>query len=992
MVVLAMSYFSKNFDKIKLTQKSVPTDKGLRECQIGAYWAVNAHFTSSDEPALVVMPTGSGKTALLLLLSFAFKAKRVLVINPSAVLRDQLKDNFCELTDLVAQGILQGDVEKPKVKCQNVVIRSKDQWAKLEEFDVIVSTPHTISPKYHKMAVPPPEGLFDVVFFDEAHHIRAPSWEGLLKMFGSSKKVLLTATPFRLDQLKMLGRMIYNYPIERAIDNRIYQKIEYHKVKVANPDNRNQVLCDTVKAIVEKDKENGLKPKILVRTDKVKKSDPLIALYAKNGLKIGKVDYTQSMKANKSVLTDLRDDKIDGIVCVGMLGEGIDIPALKIAVFHDPPKSFPLTIQFVGRICRPTEAEKAHVIADPEQIMTGDTSDELRRLYGYDKKGWRDLIPEMVDEVIGRETEILSLPYQIGSGPVNYQDIKPFYSVQLYALQQAQLNLDALINFPENVAVFKLPTANANLRAFITQRITSPAWVSNLSEIRELTFDLHLYYYHPSASILFESTTFDPIAEEIRNSLTNGNERKLFADELAKALHSETPLIYNMLGLASAIGSSPSIPTYKTLMGKEVQASIVPTDSRVFVPGHALARKASGETIGFSSFQGKIWSLKRGTIAEFLLWCDAVAANVSANVENSLRDIPYLNTAKTVQNFSSKPIQIITDPHLLDFLASITHYENGKDPKPITIESPIFEIVTNTDTALFATFYPNAADKGFVINLSYDVVNNLWSSPDPGYYELKLDPSNPAEPPLKFRIENAFKEKLAPFIYLENGALIKGRTLLEPKSEYKEISFPLECFVKGLVWNNCDINKEFLNDGEVEGAKKTVQGWLEKWLTDNLSAQSIIFKDHETGEIADFIAIQPNGNKGVISFYHCKSSPTKEPGASIRHISDVMEQVLRSISLINTRTLIGKILEHSNGGRPKSKFIRGNRELVDQMKDTFSPLGWLFQVVIVQPGLNCKDAAVYENTKILLLTCFEWLKAIGAELRIMGFYEEEKPP
>ncbi len=412
-----MSYFCKNVDKIKLMQKSVPTDKGLRECQIGAYWAVNAHFTSSDEPALVVMPTGSGKTALIELLSFGLKAKRVLVITPGAVLRDQLKDNFHELTDLVGQGILPDDIEKPKVDCQNTVITSKDQWEQLENCDVIVCTPHSISPKYHKAIAPPPEGFFDVVFFDEAHHIRAPSWEELLGMFGSSKKVLLTATPFRLDQLKMLGRMIYNYPIERAVQNKIYQKIEYHKVEVANPDDRNRALCDTVKIIMGEEKENGLKPKILVRTDKVKKSDALIKLYAENGLKIRKVDYTQNMNANKAVLTNLKDDKIDGIVCVGMLGEGIDIPALKIAVLHDPPKSFPLTIQFIGRICRPNEAKKAHVVADPKQIIERDTSDELRRLYGYDKKGWHDLIPDMVDEVVGRETEILSLPYQIGSGP-----------------------------------------------------------------------------------------------------------------------------------------------------------------------------------------------------------------------------------------------------------------------------------------------------------------------------------------------------------------------------------------------------------------------------------------------------------------------------------------------------------------------------------------------------------------------------------------------
>lgn len=40
------------------------------------------------------------------------------------------------------------------------------------------------------------------------------------------------------------------------------------------------------------------------------------------------------------------------IVCVDMLGEGFDLPELKIAAFHDIRKSLPITLQLAGRFTR----------------------------------------------------------------------------------------------------------------------------------------------------------------------------------------------------------------------------------------------------------------------------------------------------------------------------------------------------------------------------------------------------------------------------------------------------------------------------------------------------------------------------------------------------------------------------------------------------------------------------------------------------------------
>ena len=57
--------------------------------------------------------------------------------------------------------------------------------------------------------------------------------------------------------------------------------------------------------------------------------------------------------ANKNeILESIVNCKHKIIVAVNMLGEGFDLPQLKIAAFHDIRKSLPITLQFAGRFTR----------------------------------------------------------------------------------------------------------------------------------------------------------------------------------------------------------------------------------------------------------------------------------------------------------------------------------------------------------------------------------------------------------------------------------------------------------------------------------------------------------------------------------------------------------------------------------------------------------------------------------------------------------------
>src|SRR5690606_21886662 len=91
-----------------------PGRPGLRPPQIGALHAIAAHWSLSRDPAIVVMPTGTGKTEVMLAVTIESRGDRVLVIVPTDALRKQTADKFGQYGLLRELGII-GNVKNPVV-------------------------------------------------------------------------------------------------------------------------------------------------------------------------------------------------------------------------------------------------------------------------------------------------------------------------------------------------------------------------------------------------------------------------------------------------------------------------------------------------------------------------------------------------------------------------------------------------------------------------------------------------------------------------------------------------------------------------------------------------------------------------------------------------------------------------------------------------------------------------------------------------------------
>ena len=164
----------------------------------------------------IVLPVGCGKSGCITLTPFAFKATRTLVVAPSIPIAEQLRDDF----DPASPGMFYN-------KCKVIdgapypepadIRGTTTNVADLQEADIVVTNIHQLQGTANRWLEDLPDNFFDLILFDEGHHNVAASWEILRTKFPAAKIVNFSATPTRADGQLMAGRILYSYPVFRAI-------------------------------------------------------------------------------------------------------------------------------------------------------------------------------------------------------------------------------------------------------------------------------------------------------------------------------------------------------------------------------------------------------------------------------------------------------------------------------------------------------------------------------------------------------------------------------------------------------------------------------------------------------------------------------------------------------------------------------------------------------------------------------------------------------
>ena len=145
--IVSSWYNGFQYKQEKQNESGTIVQYGLRPPQIGALHSILAHWSISNKSALVVMPTGTGKTETMLCLSIANQNEKTLVIVPTDSLRTQISNKFIELGILKTEPfeIVANSVLYPKVSVLKTTIETVEDAKKILDANVIVSTPQILT-------------------------------------------------------------------------------------------------------------------------------------------------------------------------------------------------------------------------------------------------------------------------------------------------------------------------------------------------------------------------------------------------------------------------------------------------------------------------------------------------------------------------------------------------------------------------------------------------------------------------------------------------------------------------------------------------------------------------------------------------------------------------------------------------------------------------------------------------------------------------------
>jgi DNA repair protein RadD len=357
----------------------------LREPQREAHRQVRDHFAISNEPAILQIPVGCGKTGIIATLPFGIARGRVLVITPNLTIRKgvvealDIASRECfwaktrVLSDFTA-GPWTAVLDGPTANLHDCV-----------ESHFVVTNIQQLASQADRWLPQFPPNFFDMILVDEGHHAAAASWQKVFRRFPDAKVVSMTATPFRADQQPLQGDVIYRYSFARAMVNGFIKQIHSRNAApeelyfTYRDDTRKHTLAEVLELREEQwfrrgvalspecnrhiaeasiqrceslRAQTGIPHQIIAAACSVDHARQVRAIYEECGYRAAEIHSGMDEDEQETVLDKLRLGQIDCIVQVQMLGEGFDHPRLSVAAVFRPFRSLAPYIQFVGRVMR----------------------------------------------------------------------------------------------------------------------------------------------------------------------------------------------------------------------------------------------------------------------------------------------------------------------------------------------------------------------------------------------------------------------------------------------------------------------------------------------------------------------------------------------------------------------------------------------------------------------------------------------------------------
>lgn len=958
-------------ERSRFTLFESPSRPAWRPPQLGALGALAAHWSlPRPVPALISLPTGTGKTAIAVAAAHLACGHRALVVVPSTELRRQMVAAFRTEEVIVRIDCLVRESGPEVLEVTGRVM----EWERLEAADVVVALPHSISP-VHYPDNPPPDALFDLVIVDEAHHAPAPTWRAIVDHFSSARAVLLTATPQRRDGQRLPGKHIYHYPLRQALDEGIFKVIQPRILDILSTCDRaavdNQIAEEVATVLSEPAHATST---LLVRAANRGRAADLARLYGDRGISVKVLHSGLSRSTQESIVEALRTGEQRGVVVIGMLIEGFDLPSLRIVAYHDKHKSLPATAQLIGRLARVDDQfPQASVLVTARDIdVFPELQGVVRELYDEDPD-WGLLLPGIIDDQIAEA--MANREYiQTFSAPPPALSLESVHPIRRSVIFEIPPGSDRPTVFIEgglppdlepgrllrgNIVLYADLNQDTNMLLVVTTAIARPRW-HNDPGLDSATYELHVLSYREPAraelpSLILLNTSNQAIGREVLKILgVDESVRSADPTRLQEAFDSLERLSVSSVGVRNTYPGRGT-PSYRILAGSGVDRGLRETDTAFGALGHAMVQIAgdgSAFTAGVSTGKGKYWETRYVPLREYDTFVTGLAERYW---------FPPITLTGQLLPQISRGKRLIAWPTIEPLVAELDYALIGAGWEVAEI-GPLESLELRALPAGSAGI-PNVLPL-VLVNMLVDEQPVVWQ----GYQDL-LGNIAAVEADLTIRRGFAGPALLAdllsarpPTVFFIDGTVVHGQVIFSGRTTTRRLPPGL---LNEWDWPDVDIGAETRATAEKRGQGRSVHEALEERLAaDNRRARHRwILSNDGAGELADYIVLEVEGNQVFVNLWHAKFAHGRDPSVRVTDLEEVVAQAIKSRRWITDVGFWEELGARLNGrARPQLKIVEGHVRLLNVLCGEIDRWERLSlrrsrpvvtgRIMIVQPGLK----------------------------------------
>ena len=376
-------------------------DSSLRPYQQKAKKEIFESWNEVDN-VMFQMPTGTGKTRLFTSIIRDVNEYSVLRREPVKIL---IIAHRTELIDQIDESLTKYRVP------HNVIAGGRDRDYK---YPVNVASIQTIT---HPNNLKDAKKLdVQFVIIDEAHHALATTYKKLWNLYPGSKKLGVTATPWRMNHqsfLDLFDKLVLSMPIKDFIKQGYLAPYKYFSLR-SNSDIQ-RTIDDIELDRFGEYKESSMEEKMDIGSIRAQLLDSYLSLadgkkgiiyainivhakhiceeYKKAGYVAVSIDSKTPAAERKEQVAKFKKGLIDIIVNVDIFSEGFDCPDIEFIQLARPTRSLVKYLQQVGRGLRPTENKQECIILDNVGMYSRFGLPDAKRYWNHHFEG-HDVVEE----------------------------------------------------------------------------------------------------------------------------------------------------------------------------------------------------------------------------------------------------------------------------------------------------------------------------------------------------------------------------------------------------------------------------------------------------------------------------------------------------------------------------------------------------------------------------------------------------------------------